>query len=80
MRHRAKVKRTMGAKVKKLATGAALALCLLAGQGCASLSPSAAREQPETGGGLKVSDNTRTGITIFGTVLYWAGNLLTYCP
>ena len=55
---------------------AALLVLLFLCQGCASLKPSAAMVPPDDSGGLKVSDDTRTGIEYVGYPLYWAAMLL----
>jgi hypothetical protein len=51
--------------------------CLMFCTGCANLMPSASYYPPETGG-LKVDDNTRGGIAVAGTLLYFLGPMLAH--
>ncbi len=41
--------------------------------GCASLKPSASETAPEFEGGLKISDESRSALGVFGTCLYYVG-------
>ena len=66
---------SMAGTLQQVGAIAALVLCLVASEGCASLSPRASQEQAETGGGVQVSDDTLAGVGLVGEALYWAGSI-----
>jgi len=52
--------------------------CLMFCTGCAYLKPTASYFPSEPEGGLKVDDNTRGGIAVAGTLLYFLGPMLAH--